>query len=149
MKPRPQPRDAFELSQARFDQMLRPHPAGPCAAAAGDTRLSDRRGGEPVRGGDKGGDGTPEGSQRLLPLKRHLIAPLANAAEGNARDASSTVRALNRGGASVRRVLGPRTSFTPSPNGRSHQPEPVKGSGRDVWDWRPTLLSELVSWTAA
>jgi hypothetical protein len=34
-------------------------------------------------------------------------------------------------------------------NGRSYEPEPVKGSGLNLWDWRPTLLFGLVTWTAA
>jgi len=34
-------------------------------------------------------------------------------------------------------------------NGKSYEPEPVKGSGLNIWDWRPTLLFGLVAWTAA
>ncbi|GAG46571.1 unnamed protein product [marine sediment metagenome] len=38
---------------------------------------------------------------------------------------------------------------TGSINGKSYEPEPVKGSGLNIWDWRPTLLFGLVAWTAA
>jgi hypothetical protein len=34
-------------------------------------------------------------------------------------------------------------------NGKSYEPEPVKGSGLSIWDWRPTLLFGLVARTAA
>lgn len=44
-----------------------------------------------------------------------------------------------------------RTGMVPvqRSNGKSYEPEPVKGSGMKNMGWRPTLLFGLVAWTAA